>query len=167
MTREELQAIKVLADAQSDSLAGARFKAAFIASARTAVPALVAEVERLQSERESLYGLLRAYGESLSATDKQLLEVCAESNALNVKLVAALAEVERLREELAATAIRHVCEQCGGIGSVDVGAITPTGDLYHRPCDACGGTGYSALDAADLSPERKARLRRYIDGGER
>jgi len=152
MTRDELQAIKALADAATPGewvqgeFTGltvrhdganictlgavtdehAFYDAAFIAAARAAVPALVAEVERLQTE-------------------------------LAAARIAALAY----------RVLSEVCRECEGTGEVDSGAPKPEGgDYYTVTCPSCNGTG-KPFFGADLSPERQARLQRYIDGGAR
>lgn len=100
--------------------------ARFIAAARAAVPALVAEVERLQTE-------------------------------LAAARIAALAY----------RVLSEVCRECEGTGEVDSGAPKPEGgDYYTVTCPSCNGTG-KPFFGADLSPERQARLQRYIDGGAR
>ena len=81
-----------------------------------------------------------------------------------------LAEVERLQMELAAARIAalayqvlsEVCRECEGTGEVDSGAPTPEGgDYYTVTCPSCNGTG-KPFFGDDLSPERIARLQRYV-----
>lgn len=99
-------------------------------------------------ERDSLRGMLTGCREAIGATDNtQLLEMCEAAAALREQLAA-----ERGRLEYEA-------------GAAQAALLIQLADVQSRLIAA--NAELAELPAADLSPERQARLQRYIDGGAR